>query len=220
MGRFVNGDVFPATGQGILGNNMFAYCGNNPVSRIDSSGQFFFTVLGAVVGAAFGALDAAIQKKSPEEFKAAIVSGAISGAVSGAAADVLSFTGATVGAAICVMAIASGSGSAIGSIYEYSTTGDRKIDSQERAEMAKGILFDAAVGGLFAYMGGPVASQLDKIAKKGFAAVAKTFYTQEAKNTIGNLAEEALTTVTAGMIEFTGMVFKRMWNQSVEMWFD
>ena len=86
--------------------------------------------------------------------------------------------------------------------------------------MAKGILFDAAVGGLFAYMGGPVASQLDKIAKKGFAAVAKTIYSQAAKNTIGNMAEEALTTVTAGMIEFTGMVFKRMWNQSVEMWFD
>ena len=31
LGRFVNADAFASTGQGILGNNMFAYCGNNPV---------------------------------------------------------------------------------------------------------------------------------------------------------------------------------------------
>lgn len=38
MGRFLNADVFASTGQGILGNNMFAYCLNNPVNRIDISG--------------------------------------------------------------------------------------------------------------------------------------------------------------------------------------
>ena len=36
--RFINADAFTSTGQGILGNNMFAYCRNNPVSRIDISG--------------------------------------------------------------------------------------------------------------------------------------------------------------------------------------
>ena len=39
MGRFINGDALAATGQGIVGNNMFAYCGNNPVIRADESGQ-------------------------------------------------------------------------------------------------------------------------------------------------------------------------------------
>ena len=38
-GRFVNADGYVSTGQGILGNNMFAYCGNNPISRIDSLGS-------------------------------------------------------------------------------------------------------------------------------------------------------------------------------------
>ena len=38
-GRFINGDGLVATGQGLLGNNMFAYCGNNPVKRSDSSGK-------------------------------------------------------------------------------------------------------------------------------------------------------------------------------------
>ena len=37
-GRFINADAYAATGQGLLGNNMFAYCLNDPVSRIDVSG--------------------------------------------------------------------------------------------------------------------------------------------------------------------------------------
>lgn len=40
VGRFINADAFASTGQGILGNNMFAYCRNNPVSRIDPSGTY------------------------------------------------------------------------------------------------------------------------------------------------------------------------------------
>lgn len=38
MGRFINGDALASTGQGVLGNNMFAYCQNNPVSGYDPTG--------------------------------------------------------------------------------------------------------------------------------------------------------------------------------------
>ncbi len=41
IGRFINADAFVSTGQGLLGNNMFAYCGNNPVRYVDSSGRDF-----------------------------------------------------------------------------------------------------------------------------------------------------------------------------------
>ena len=41
VGRFLNADVYVATGQGIVGNNMFAYCGNNPVMRIDADGDLW-----------------------------------------------------------------------------------------------------------------------------------------------------------------------------------
>ena len=40
-GRFINADAYASTGQGLLGNNMFAYCGNNPVMRQDSEGNFW-----------------------------------------------------------------------------------------------------------------------------------------------------------------------------------
>lgn len=37
-GRFINADSYASTGQGILGYNMFAYCRNNPVCRVDVGG--------------------------------------------------------------------------------------------------------------------------------------------------------------------------------------
>ena len=41
MGRFLNADGYADTGDGIFGTNMFAYCGNNPVTRSDPTGQIF-----------------------------------------------------------------------------------------------------------------------------------------------------------------------------------
>jgi hypothetical protein len=38
MGRFISSDALASTGQGILGNNMFAYCNNNPVMGYDPTG--------------------------------------------------------------------------------------------------------------------------------------------------------------------------------------
>ncbi len=40
-GRFINADSYVSTGQGIVGYNMFAYCGNNPVNASDPMGDFW-----------------------------------------------------------------------------------------------------------------------------------------------------------------------------------
>ena len=40
ISRFINADNFISTGQGLLGNNMFAYCRNNPVYRKDIAGTW------------------------------------------------------------------------------------------------------------------------------------------------------------------------------------
>ena len=39
IGRFLNGDAYASTGQGILGYNMFAYCMNNPIGHADATGH-------------------------------------------------------------------------------------------------------------------------------------------------------------------------------------
>jgi RHS repeat-associated protein len=41
--RFISADGYVSTGQGILGNNMFAYCGNNPVMGYDPTGMWTIT---------------------------------------------------------------------------------------------------------------------------------------------------------------------------------
>ena len=48
IGRFINADSYSSTGQGILGNNMYAYCNNNPVIFEDSSGCAVETVFDAI----------------------------------------------------------------------------------------------------------------------------------------------------------------------------
>ena len=39
MGRFINADALTSTGQGVLSNNMYAYCLNNPINRTDVFGS-------------------------------------------------------------------------------------------------------------------------------------------------------------------------------------
>jgi len=43
VGRFINADGYASTGQGILGNNMFAYCNNNPIMYSDPNGDLSIT---------------------------------------------------------------------------------------------------------------------------------------------------------------------------------
>ena len=38
VGRFLSADVYLSTGQGVLGNNRFAYCNNDPILFYDSDG--------------------------------------------------------------------------------------------------------------------------------------------------------------------------------------
>ena len=56
MGRFLNADALVSTGQGLLGNNMFAYCDNSPVNKADPTGEFGILSTLAVAGIAISAV--------------------------------------------------------------------------------------------------------------------------------------------------------------------
>ena len=113
-GRFINADNYPTTGQGFTGNNMYVYCGNNPVSRIDESGYFWLeAIVGAAVNVATTFIAAKVtgQSYTWADAGAAALSGAcnaipivgpvISGAISGIYTGYTSYcNGASVGGAI------------------------------------------------------------------------------------------------------------------------
>jgi hypothetical protein len=50
IGRFVNADKYASTGQGLIGYNMYAYCGNNPVMYVDHLGEaWWHWAIGAAI---------------------------------------------------------------------------------------------------------------------------------------------------------------------------
>ena len=55
IGRFISADALLSQSD-TFGNNMFAYCLNNPVNMADSSGKLPFSIIAAVAGAAAGAV--------------------------------------------------------------------------------------------------------------------------------------------------------------------
>lgn len=79
--RFINADNYQSTGQNIIGCNMFAYCGNDPISRKDDAGDFWGIAVGAGIGGLVGAIYGGINAKSSGEN---VFIGALTGFVSGA----------------------------------------------------------------------------------------------------------------------------------------
>jgi len=84
--RFINIDS--QISNDILGDNLYLYCGNNPINRSDNSGRGFFSriICGAVVGGVIGvaakvAANAVSGKKLNEGIIGAFVGGAVTGAI-------------------------------------------------------------------------------------------------------------------------------------------
>ncbi len=48
-GRFLNADIYLNANGDIIGFNMFAYCGNNPVNYLDTSGESIISIIALLV---------------------------------------------------------------------------------------------------------------------------------------------------------------------------
>ena len=106
--RFINADhssVLLATPLALTDKNLYAYCDNNPVMRVDNSGEIWNILIGAAVGAVVGLITGyvsqALDKEAPaagtKEFREHLLVSAAVGAISGGlAASSVGLTGQVV----------------------------------------------------------------------------------------------------------------------------
>ncbi len=91
--RFINADALLSTGQGIIGNNMFAYCNNSPLLHTDARGDSA-TIAGTIWGGFWGLISAITDEEDEDDEETkwsdlfeCIALGAATGAAAGFAAD-------------------------------------------------------------------------------------------------------------------------------------
>ncbi|MDE6752387.1 MAG: DNRLRE domain-containing protein [Eubacterium sp.] len=87
VGRFISADG--QLNNDLLGNNLFTYCGNNPVTRSDDDGQGWWIAAGAIVGALISGGTKIVSNvmsgtKWYDGVAGALVGGAVSGAITAA----------------------------------------------------------------------------------------------------------------------------------------
>ena len=132
IGRFINSDNenLPTASTSVFTDkNMFAYCDNNPLVRVDNEGELWHIVAGAIVGAAIGAISEAAKGGNGYTIFVSAVAGGLSGG--------LACTGLGVGALVASNIAISAAESFINQTIEHG------VKNVNYAEVA----FDGAVGG-------------------------------------------------------------------------
>ena len=189
LGRFLSVDPMAET---CLNMTPFAYCGNNPIIRVDPGGEIWHIVGGAVVGAVLEGGSALIQGKTGKEIGAAAVRGAIEGGV----------VAATGGAGLMVGIISNAGASVVGSAVEQVIANDGDID-------VKVVGRDALVSGGLSLVTGKTSEALKKAVektvsnpsfkqtvKKSVTDEFKTLGRKESKSTIDRVVENKVRQIT------------------------
>ena len=133
MGRFICADEAASTGNGLLGSNMFAYCGNNPVNRTDMSGKDWWHWAAAAAIVAVAAV-------------------AVVATAGGAAGAILAISAVANGVAVSSTATTIAAGVFVGSSVALASTAySAMIESdtaEEFAQHGEEGLIATAVGGV------------------------------------------------------------------------
>ena len=95
-GRFISPDSFDIIGSttdDLYDNNLYSYCDNNPVMRVDDGGKFWNFIIGGVVGGIAGGVIAAINGGDISDIVIGTLSGAASGVVAASGLGMLAQAG-------------------------------------------------------------------------------------------------------------------------------
>ena len=201
--RFISADVYMTTGQGVLGGNMWAYCGNSPVVRYEVQGEFWNIIIGAAAGAIISGAISAISQGIENGWDninwgsvgVAAATGAISG---GLAATGIGVAGQTIANGV-IGAVSAG-------VDTYVSSGGKATASEYLVNIAVG----GALGAVSGKIGGSGAGNkhlsasasralkrswnaISNVGKSGIKAAAKEvakagryYYSQIAKQAVQN----------------------------------
>ena len=171
--RFISADVYMTTGQGVLGGNMWAYCGNNPVVRYEVQGEFWNIIIGAAAGAIISGAISAISQGIENGWDninwgsvgVAAATGAISG---GLAATGVGVVGQTIANSV-IGAVSAG-------VDTYVSSGGEATVSEYLTNIAVGGVLGAVSGKIGGAGTGTkhMSASAGRVLKKVSNAVAKT----------------------------------------------
>lgn len=83
-GRFLNADSYINANDKLNGNNIFAYCSNNPIKYVDSDGEWIHIVAGGIIGGVTSFISAKLTGASTTDALISAAYGTASGALTAA----------------------------------------------------------------------------------------------------------------------------------------
>ena len=141
--RFINMDaigVINATPMALTDKNLYAYCDNNPVMRVDEDGEFWLTALiGGAIGAIVGGASAALSGGDAFDIFIGVASGFAGGALTASGVGVV---GQMLGSSVISMSA--------NAISQFKNIITKKTNSFDYID----VLFDGATSAITAAWGG------------------------------------------------------------------
>ena len=158
VGRFINADE--QFNDDILGNNIFIYCGNNPVNRSDYEGQGWWIVAGAVIGLLAGGITKVISNiATGNQWNEGVLGAALGGAVAGA---VTAGTGSLVAGSFAGAAVESATNEILSytPLASINGTNKKSLNKQNVISSVCDVFKDTAVEGTLSVLTGKIAGKL------------------------------------------------------------
>ena len=160
VGRFISADaVISGLGGSIQGYNMFSYCMNNPVNMSDSTGNWPFFAVTAVIGAVAGAVvGGVVAAKNGKNVLAGVGIGAAAGALIGTgvgmaagvalAGSITATTGAVVSGASMLAGTVTTGGLGAGAAYVANNVSQTANNLAPAAQTTVSKMQDVATKGI------------------------------------------------------------------------
>ncbi len=160
IGRWINADS--QLNDDVLGNNLFTYCGNNPIIRVDSGGKGWWIVAGAIIGGLAGGITKALSNVcTGKRWNDGIIGAVVGGAVYG---GILAATGNIIAAGFASAAAESLTNQVVSYTPKVSQVNGnkktKKVTSKNVIDSAKTVLNETAVNGTISAVTGKVASKI------------------------------------------------------------